>query len=66
MVKTVIKCDRCGLEQEISNNTSRPIGWLITAPEEDLCVDCSNAYEIMIETIKKIREEFFDGSWKKE
>ena len=65
MKKIIMKCDRCGLEKEISSQNSRPLGWLALGPEKDLCVDCANAYDVMQETIAKIREEFFDGSWKK-
>ena len=65
MIKKVMKCDRCGLEKEISSSNSRPVGWLALSTEKDLCTDCSSAYDTMQETIVKIREAFFNGSRKK-
>ena len=65
MTKIVAKCDRCGLEHEISDIHSRPLGWLELSHEKDLCTECANAYDAMQETISQIREDFFNGSWKK-
>jgi hypothetical protein len=60
MKKIVMKCDRCGLEQEISSRDSRPTGWLGLGPEKDLCTECSSAYDEMQETVNQIREDFFN------
>lgn len=66
MIKKVMKCDRCGVEKEISSTNSRPLGWLALSTSKDLCTECASAYDIMQETISQIREEFFNGSRKTE
>jgi hypothetical protein len=62
MIKKVMKCDRCGIEQEISSSNSRPVGWLALSIDKDLCTKCSNDYDAMQEKTAKIREDFFNGS----
>jgi hypothetical protein len=64
MIKKVMKCDRCGLEKEISSDNSRPMGWLALSTEKDLCTECASAYDNMQEAIAKTREDFFNGSRK--
>jgi hypothetical protein len=64
MIKRVMKCDRCGLEKEISSTNSRPLGWLALSTEKDLCTECASAYDRMQETISQIMEDFFNGSGK--
>jgi hypothetical protein len=67
MKKAIMKCDRCGVEQEISSMTGvSPLGWLALSIETDLCQACNHAYQKMQETLSKIREEFFNGSRKTE
>jgi DNA-directed RNA polymerase subunit M/transcription elongation factor TFIIS len=66
MTKTVMKCDRCGHETEISSIDVRPTGWLELSIETDLCRKCTAAYHEMQERLSEIREEFFNGSRKTE
>jgi hypothetical protein len=66
MKKAVMKCDRCGFEQEVSSMDSRLTGWLELSPETDLCRECTTAYHEMQERLSEIREDFFNGSRKTE
>jgi hypothetical protein len=60
MTKTVMKCDRCGHEKEISSIDARPTGWLELSIETDLCRECTTAYHEMQEKLSQIREDFFN------
>jgi hypothetical protein len=61
MRKSIIKCDRCGLEREILPHSVRPDDWTVhVQTNNDICPGCTQGSADLEATISKMREDFFD------
>jgi hypothetical protein len=65
MEKTILKCDRCGEEKEISISGVMPFEWTDHKDEIHLCKACSIAHKAMEKNFKLEREVFWNGFRKK-